>query len=328
MRGPVANGRFDTSDSVPFTAATSSPVTQPQRAVVAGLGLIVLDEQMFVERYPDVDTKVFAAAHRTQIGGPVPTALAQLQRFGVETCFLGCWASDAAGSRVEQGLSQAGIAFETGDCRRAAATGVAHVWVERSTGRRTIVSRPPDGFPESSQTQPFAGSARLLHLDGWGGDAAIAAAETIRSKGGIVTFDCGSAKSTTASLLRLADVVNTPRRFLQSWSGSDDLEHAAGMLLDLGPKLVTVTDGEHGAGLFTADVSIWRPAFPVRSVDTCGAGDVFCGGLIFSVLAGHEPEATLEFAMATAALKVTRPGNRDLADYDEVVSFLEETGTR
>ncbi|MGC1273598.1 MAG: PfkB family carbohydrate kinase [Planctomycetaceae bacterium] len=305
-------------------AVSTQHDVKPPRPVVAGLGLVVLDEQMFVQAHPAVDAKVFADGCRMQVGGPAPTALAQLQRFGVGTKVLGAWATDAAGRAIEDGLSAAGISFDATSCRTANATGAAHVWVESTTGRRTVVSYPPDGRPEPSSAAEFARSARLLHLDGWGGDAAIAAAEATRSQGGVITFDSGSVKPSTERLLRLANVVNAPLRFLNDFCGTRDPEAGAKTLLGLGPRLVTVTDGEQGAGVYTQDVARWQPAFQVRPVDTCGAGDVFCGGLIFSVLAGYEPEATLLFAMATATLKISRPGNREaLAGYDEVVSFLE-----
>lgn len=300
------------------------PVVERRSPVIGGLGLVVLDEQMFVDSHPTVDAKVFATSFRTQIGGPVPTALAQLQRFGIATRFFGSWANDAAGRAIEDGLSASGIEFDIATCRNAVATGKAHIWIETTTGRRTIVSFPPAGHFSPLPAADFARSGRVLHLDGWGGAAAIAAAEVARSEHAFLTFDCGSVKPSTELLLPLANVVNVPRRFLRDYCGTSDAESGAKAILDLGPQLVTVTDGEHGAGIYTHDFGLWRPAFRVQAIDTCGAGDVFCGGLIYAFVAGYEPEATLEFAMATAALKITRPGNHEaLADYDEVVSFLE-----
>jgi len=50
------------------------------------------------------------------------------------------------------------------------------------------------------------------------------------------------------------------------------------------------------------------PAFPVHTVDTLGAGDVFHGALALAITEGQELRAALRFASAAAALKCTRFG--------------------
>lgn len=302
---------------------TTSPLPADGSWTVHGLGLTVLDQQMFLREYPPVDAKVFAEGSRTQVGGPVPTALAQLRRFGTQCRLLGTWGEDPAGREIESDLSQTGIDFDPATCRSAGGSGVAHVWIESSTGRRTVASLRPEREPEVAAGGAFGRSARVLHLDGWGGDAAFAAAAAANEQGAVVILDSGSMKPSTARLLPLVAVLNTPLRFLLEFCGTANPRDGARRVLDLGPRLVTVTDGERGAGVYTAAVAEWLPAFPVRAVDTCGAGDVFCGGLVYAVLAGAEPLEALRFAMATAALKVTRLGNREaLPTRSEVESFL------
>ena len=50
------------------------------------------------------------------------------------------------------------------------------------------------------------------------------------------------------------------------------------------------------------------PAFEVAAIDTTGAGDVFRGALIYSLLRGDRPDVMLRFANAAAALSCTREG--------------------
>src|SRR5438132_4792103 len=50
------------------------------------------------------------------------------------------------------------------------------------------------------------------------------------------------------------------------------------------------------------------PAFPVHTVDTLGAGDVFHGAFALAITEGQELRAALRFASAAAALKCTRFG--------------------
>lgn len=52
-------------------------------------------------------------------------------------------------------------------------------------------------------------------------------------------------------------------------------------LLDMGPRVVVIKKGEHGAVLFTSNDYFVAPSFPLEEVrDPTGAGDTFAGGMI------------------------------------------------
>lgn len=64
-------------------------------------------------------------------------------------------------------------------------------------------------------------------------------------------------------------------------SGEHNLVRAARGLLRLGPRVVIVKKGEHGALLFEGEQVFSAPAYPTTEVvDPTGAGDTFAGGLI------------------------------------------------
>jgi sugar/nucleoside kinase (ribokinase family) len=72
--------------------------------------------------------------------------------------------------------------------------------------------------------------------------------------------------------------------------------------------MLCVTLGSRGAMLLAGDELFEAPAFRVEAIDTTGAGDVFRGALIFSLLRGDPPESMLRFANAAAAVSCTREG--------------------
>jgi fructokinase len=93
----------------------------------------------------------------------------------------------------------------------------------------------------------------------------------------------------------------------------------------LGPDLVVITLGDRGAYTLAADgTEVRRPARPVRVVDTVGAGDAFCAGLLDALwrrgllgagggqalggLAGQETGEILDWAVLVSALTCERPG--------------------
>lgn len=60
-----------------------------------------------------------------------------------------------------------------------------------------------------------------------------------------------------------------------------NLLKAAEMVMAMGPKMLIIKKGEHGALLFTGDEIFSAPAYPVIDIfDPTGAGDSFLGGLL------------------------------------------------
>jgi sugar/nucleoside kinase (ribokinase family) len=69
-------------------------------------------------------------------------------------------------------------------------------------------------------------------------------------------------------------------------TGESNLVRAARAIRDMGPEVVVVKRGEHGALLFDAAGIFAAPAFPLRDVvDPTGAGDSFAGGLMAALAA-------------------------------------------
>jgi sugar/nucleoside kinase (ribokinase family) len=74
----------------------------------------------------------------------------------------------------------------------------------------------------------------------------------------------------------------------------------ARQIMELGPRVVVVKQGEYGAALFTEEGFFSIPAYPLESVlDPTGAGDAFAGGLLGYLDAQGDAtdDATLRRAM-------------------------------
>jgi sugar/nucleoside kinase (ribokinase family) len=64
-------------------------------------------------------------------------------------------------------------------------------------------------------------------------------------------------------------------------TGKVNLRHGAEKLLEMGPEVIVIKKGEHGAILISKDSYFVAPAYPVQKlVDPTGAGDSFAGGFI------------------------------------------------
>jgi len=97
---------------------------------------------------------------------------------------------------------------------------------------------------------------------------------------------------------------------------------------ELGPPLVAITlreslsasDNGWSAVLWDQSRSQFfrSQRYEVRLVDRIGGGDSFAAGLIYSLLAGSDPEMALRFAVAASALKQTVPGDFNRVSVSEV----------
>lgn len=293
---------------------------------IAGLGTIVVDHQVVLSRFPTVDTKCDVAEDRLQVGGPVPTALAVLSRFGKQCTFLGQWADDSWGRIIADDLCREGIGFEGSVERVGSRTGFAHVWIDAASGSRTIACRRSlDPLRADEVSKTLLDQCGALHLDGWPADAALKAAEIMKQLGRPVFLDTGSAKPGMDELIQLVDVLNCPRHFVTQRFGDDDVDRVARSLLEMGPRMVTITNGAGGAMLYTREGQREQSAYSIEAVDTTGAGDVFCGSLIYAVLEGWANDQILRFATASAALKCQKLGNRDaIPSVEDVIAFIEQ----
>jgi sugar/nucleoside kinase (ribokinase family) len=89
--------------------------------------------------------------------------------------------------------------------------------------------------------------------------------------------------------------------------------------------VVVVRDGAAGcwlAGPPVDDAPVLVPGFPVRAVDTTGAGDAHTGVLAHGLALGLRPEEAARRANAAAALAVTRSGPATAPTAAELDAFL------
>jgi sulfofructose kinase len=112
---------------------------------------------------------------------------------------------------------------------------------------------------------------------------------------------------------------------LQATAGIADDGEALKKIAKLTPSFVAGTQGAQGTLWLDENQNLQRtPAFPVHTVDTLGAGDVFHGAFALAVSENQELRQALRFASAAAALKCTRFGGAlaapQRAEVDELLA--------
>ncbi|HHL73553.1 MAG TPA: sugar kinase [Bacteroidetes bacterium] len=82
-------------------------------------------------------------------------------------------------------------------------------------------------------------------------------------------------------VLKRIDLIFVNDEEAMQLSGEHNLLKATRAIQSMGPKIVVIKKGEHGAFLFHEDARFYAPAFPLEEVhDPTGAGDTFAGGFM------------------------------------------------
>jgi sugar/nucleoside kinase (ribokinase family) len=128
----------------------------------------------------------------------------------------------------------------------------------------------------------------------------------------------------------MIDVLTINDSEARQLSGEYSLVKAAQKILAMGPKVLVIKKGEHGALLFNKEEVFFAPALPLEEVyDPTGAGDSFAGGFIGYLaktkdISFDNMKRAIIFGSAMASFTVERFGTERLiglsqADVDERV---------
>ncbi len=102
-----------------------------------------------------------------------------------------------------------------------------------------------------------------------------------------------------ARVLERVDVLLVNDSEMRQLSGEHNLLKAARQVRAMGPKIIVIKKGEHGAIMITDGRFFYAPAFPLENVfDPTGAGDTFAGGFMgFLTKCRHIDEDALRQAI-------------------------------
>jgi sugar/nucleoside kinase (ribokinase family) len=130
-----------------------------------------------------------------------------------------------------------------------------------------------------------------------------------RQRGIPVIVDADRTMSLREGLLTASSHLVFSSEALQSTAGVADDAEALKKISKLTPSFLAGTRGAQGTLWLDEHHNLQQtPAFPVHTVDTLGAGDVFHGAFALGITEGQDLPTALRFASAAAALKCTRFG--------------------
>jgi sugar/nucleoside kinase (ribokinase family) len=310
------------------------------KADIVGIGSCAIDFFAIVPRLLGPEEKINAGRMEIHAGGVTANNLTQVARLGATAGWLGLIGDDENGRMIQKafaddGMDMSGVEVVKGE--RSALT-----WIPvNAEGQRSIYMFPNvtgklSAFQVKNRFAAHIRGAKHFHSEASQLPIIpIKEAMRIAKDAGVRIFfdldvtprffaqmNLGTQEELCAAL-RLVDVLKPCKAAACEMTGEVDPKRIADRLLELGPKVVALSQGPDGCFLASREEKVQIPAFPVHVVDTTGAGDALLGGLSYGLLQGWDLHRVGIFANACAALCCTKVGARAMSRRDEVLAFLK-----
>lgn len=292
---------------------------------VVGFGLNCVDWVCRIPDFPVRNSKTRIRQTKRLGGGQVATAMALCARFGLRSRYIGRVGDDDNGRFSLKDLRSEPMDVSLVEIVKDAANQYAFIIVDGS-GSRTILWERDEKLTYSPGEiqKDWIGSGSVLHLDGQDELAAIQCAGWARESGMKVCIDVDRVQSKTSELLALADFVLPTENFAREFTGEQNWKEAVLGVAATTEGFTAVTRDWRGCAVVWEGEVVEVPSFRISAVDSIGAGDIFHGAFIYSILQGWNVWRCLRFSNAAGALSCRRRGARGgIPELEEVHDLLE-----
>ena len=310
-----------------------------QKPIVV-VGSINIDLVAVTGRIPVVGETVIGTDFQIHPGGKGSNQAVAIAKLGYPVRLIGCLGNDVFGAQLRSNLLGGGVDI-SGVSTCEGTSGVAFIVVSEM-GENSIVVTP--GANAKVTPQELAANIEIIRRAGIVLTQLEIPLETVQY---LAEF---CAREDVPLILDPAPARDLPLNIFKriAWFTPNETEAAfftgrksnngdpvapvevAKMLLAKGNRGVVLKMGSHGAYIATQEgLGVQVTAVPVRAIDTTAAGDAFNGGFATGLMLGKSPLESARFAVAVAAISVTRTGAQpSMPTMAEVEEFMKNKATR
>lgn len=128
------------------------------------------------------------------------------------------------------------------------------------------------------------------------------------------------------TLISKSDAVSMNTEEAMEFTHESEKYYCAKKLLEMGPKLVSITDGANGSLLTDGKVIIRSGIYKVDVKDTTGAGDAFLSGMLISKLKNYTIDKMAKLATAMSSFEAMEVGVRQglSTSLEELEKFIQK----
>lgn len=279
--------------------------------------------------------------HRAYPGGSPLNVAVGLGRLGLPTLFVGRFSRDAFGGVLRRHAAESGVDTSRAVLdTRPSTVALFQVDAAGVPSYEFHVEGAVDWYWTDDELDGLPAGLAVAHfgsLASWlppGDDVLRRRLRRLREQGVLVSYDPNirpllfpgpdEGRRRVEAAVALADIVKVSQEDLDWLCPGEPALDVARRWLALGPRMVVLTHGPHGADCLTRHgPPLHVPGLPVRVRDTVGAGDAFTSGLLAALAdqaaldrpaldrltaAPTRLAAVLRYACAVAAATCAREG--------------------
>lgn len=263
-------------------------------AHVLCVGMGFLDTRVCVRRFPPKLHRENATKRYDALGGPATVGAVAVVRLGGTASFWGRRGDDLAGDRIASLLEAQSV--DTSGYRVFPGTSPTCEVFIPPDGERFLFPYLGDGMPPEADWIPDEAidGADAVLIDGRWPEGGLRVAERAAERGIPIVHDFDQNLPEVWEIARRATHAIADEDLAAMHGGVDRL---LAKIDDLG-AWGAVTLGDQGVAYHGGRL----PAFPVRVLDSTGAGDVFHGAFALAMAQGRDEVAALRFGCAAGAL--------------------------
>ncbi|MEI3599272.1 MULTISPECIES: ribokinase [unclassified Oceanobacillus] len=295
-----------------------------KKPVVSVVGSINMDLVVSASKRPIAGETILGNDFQIIPGGKGANQAVAISRLGAEVHMIGRVGEDTFGANLIEFLEKESIFLGGVETLPDISSGVAVVTLADQDNDIIVVQGAnkyvtPD-YIRKFEKQIAESDVVLAQLE-IPIESVDEAARLCHKYGTTFILDPAPAQELPSLLVEYADYI-TPNQSELSQLTSEGM-----MSLKQYPQKLIVTEGKSGVMYFDGNDIIKISSYPVKAVDTTGAGDTFNGAFGYAISQKYDLQTACEFANAAAALSVTKLGAQGgMPTMDEVKEFLYKNG--
>lgn len=298
------------------------------------VGSLNMDLVINAENIPRPGETVLGNGFKQIPGGKGANQADAVAKLGADVAMVGAVGDDSFGQALTESLRRDQVDVSHVTKKPGVPTGVAAIIVEKS-GNNAITVASGANFELMEADVDYAdevferGDILLTQLES-PLDTVIHALKKARKHEIRTILNPAPGRELPDEIYPLIDVITPNETELEILTGLpvsslEEIEKASNVLLHKGIKDVLVTLGSNGALHVTEHEVRHHKGHQVKAVDTTAAGDCFNGAVAVGLSEGKDLSSSITFAMAAAALSVTRHGAQtSLPMRADVDNFMKE----
>ena len=260
---------------------------------VIGFGALNVDMLLKVNRLAGAEEESFIEDYTEACGGSAANTVVGLARLGCKVGFIGKVANDREGKLQIDCFNTEGVDTSGIIQAKQGKSGSVLGFVDKKGARALYINPGVNDAIESREINlNYVAQTRFLHLSSFVGEKPIRAQKKLVGmlpSAIKVSFDPGSVYAQKGfaaiePLIRSSYVLMPNALELEQLTGEPDYQKGADFMIEMGVKIVAVKLGSKGCYVTDGQERQRVEAFPVKAVDTTGAGDAFNAGFLYGLI--------------------------------------------